>query len=98
MCYDGVMRSLALIFLLMATPGVAQDTDPGGRDLMAEALRLFMRGLMEEMEPALDELNNFLENIDAYHPPEMLPNGDIIIRRRTPVYQYPEGENGEIDL
>jgi hypothetical protein len=93
-----VMRSLALIFLLVATPGVAQDTDPGGRDLMAEALRLFMRGLMEEMEPAFDDLNNLLENFDVYHPPEMLPNGDIIIRRRTPIELPLEGEDGEIEL
>ncbi len=66
--------------------------------MMAEALRLFMRGLMEEMEPAFDDLNNLLENIDVYHPPEMLPNGDIIIRRRTPMERHPEGEDGEIDL
>ncbi|MGI9393074.1 MAG: hypothetical protein ACR2OY_00370 [Boseongicola sp.] len=92
------MKTLALIFTLMATSVSAQDEEPGGRDLMSEALRLFMRGLMEEMEPAFDDLNNLLNNIDVYHPPEMLPNGDIIIRRRTPMEQNPEGEDGEIEL
>jgi len=92
------MRFLVLILMLMAGPIAAQDGDTGGRDLMAEALRLFMRGLMEEMEPAFDDLNALLENIDVYHPPEMLPNGDIIIRRRTPIERHPEGEDGEIDL
>ena len=92
------MKILALILMFLATPSGAQDADPGGRDIMAEALRLFMRGLMEEMEPAFDDLNNLLENFDAYHPPEMLPNGDIIIRRRTPRERHPEGEGGEIDL
>ena len=92
------MRTLVLIATLLATPVAAQDETPGGRDLMAEALRLFMRGLMEEMEPAFDDLNTLLDNIDVYHPPEMLPNGDIIIRRRTPMERHPEGEDGEIDL
>ena len=92
------MRTLALILMFLATPVTAQETDPGGRDLMAEALRLFMRGLMEEMEPAFDDLSNLLENIDVYHPPEMLPNGDIIIRRRTPIDRHSEGEDGEIEL
>ena len=58
---------------------------------MSEALRLFMRGLLQEMEPAMDDFSSFLDNLDAYHPPEVLPNGDIIIRRKRPV-EEPEGE------
>ena len=68
---------------------------------MSEALRLFMKGLMQEMEPALDELGGLLENLDAYHPPEVLPNGDIIIRRKTPLEKELEdeiGEEGEVEL
>lgn len=67
---------------------------------MAEALRLFMQGLMKEMEPALDDLSELLDNLDAYHPPEMLPNGDIIIRRKTPLERALEGEedDGEVEL
>jgi len=98
MWYDAPMRWLAFMIFLAATPAAPQDAGPDGRDLMAEALRLFMRGLMEEMEPAFDDLNSLLENIDVYHPPEMLPNGDIIIRRRTPLDRHPEGEDGEIEL
>lgn len=84
--------------MFLATPAAPQNADTEGRNLMAEALRLFMRGLMEEMEPAFDDLNSLLENFDSYHPPEMLPNGDIIIRRRTPLERNPEGEDGEIEL
>ena len=98
MWYDGLMRWLAILLVLTATPAQPQDAGSEGRDLMAEALRLFMRGLLEEMEPALDDLNSLLENFDAYHQPEMLPNGDIIIRRRTPLRRNPEGEDGEIEL
>ena len=86
--------ALILVLALTTAPLKAQESEPGGTDLMAEALRLFMRGLMEEMEPALDDLSNLLDNLDAYHPPEMLPNGDIIIRRKTPKEseEIPEGE------
>jgi hypothetical protein len=29
-------------------------------------------------------LQDALGNLNAYHAPEILPNGDIIIRRKTP--------------
>ena len=64
---------------------------------MTEALRLFMKGLMQEVEPALDDLGDLLDNLDAYHPPEVLPNGDIIIRRKTPLDRELE-EGGEVEL
>lgn len=86
------------VIILMALPVQvsAQSSEENGRDLMAEALRLFMRGLMAEMEPALDDLSTLMEQFDSYHPPEMLPNGDIIIRRKTPDEIETPGE--EIEL
>lgn len=91
------MRVLACILALSITPAFAQEDETQGRDLMAEALRLFMKGLMDEMEPALDDLSGLLDNFDAYYPPEVLPNGDIIIRRKTPLEPDPD-DGGEIDL
>ena len=89
------MRWIALtVSLLIATPLAAQEDR--GRDLMAEALRLFMQGFMAEMEPAIEDLEGFLQDLNAYHPPEVLPNGDIIIRRKTPL--EPGEEDGEIEL
>lgn len=86
-----------LIISLVACLAIpAQAQEDRGRDLMAEALRLFMQGFMAEMEPALDDLESFMQNLNAYHPPEVLPNGDIIIRRKTPMER--EGEDGKIDL
>ncbi len=79
--------------LLLAAPAAAQEES--GRDLMAEALRLFMQGFMAEMEPALEDIEGFLMDLNAYHPPEVLPNGDIIIRRKTPLEQ---DQDGEIEL
>ena len=94
----GLMRRLTIILALMGAPALAQETgeEPQGRDLMAEALRLFMQGFMAEMEPALEDLELFLQDLNAYHPPEVLPNGDIIIRRKTPLER--EIEDGEIEL
>ncbi len=87
------MRWIALaLSLSIAAPALAQNEDRG-RDLMAEALRLFMQGFMAEMEPALEDLQGFVDNLNAYHPPEILPNGDILIRRKTPEEMgAPEGE------
>ncbi len=89
------MRWIVLtVSLLVATPLAAQEDR--GRDLMAEALRLFMQGFMAEMEPAIEDLESFLKDLNAYHPPEVLPNGDIIIRRKTPLEQGEE--DGEVEL
>lgn len=99
----------ALVFTLLAAPVAAQQEEDG-LNLMEEGARLFLRGLMTEMEPALKELDEIsremqpllrdfaaemgpalgelLEQVEdwtVYHPPEMLENGDIIIRRRVPL-------------
>jgi hypothetical protein len=86
---------VVIVSLCLTSPAAAQDEEAQGRDLMGEALRLFMKGLMAEMEPALDDLGDLLDNLDAYHPPEVLPNGDIIIRRKQPVEAE---EDGEVEL
>jgi hypothetical protein len=63
---------------------------------------------LSEMEPALKELGPKFQQLIAmiddfknYDAPEMLPNGDILIRRNAPLLPKPEflpGPNGEIDL
>ena len=91
------MRRVVLILLCLATPALAQD-DEQGIDLMSEALKLFMRGLMQEIEPAMEGMEGLLQDLSAYHPPEILPNGDIIIRRKTPVERGPDEGSGEVEL
>ena len=88
------MRLIPLIFAaaISASAAPAQESEDRGIDLMGEALRLFMQGLMQEMEPALEGMEGFLDNLDAFHPPEVLPNGDIIIRRKDPIELDPPGE------
>lgn len=50
---------------LITTPALAQTTVPEpeqGRDLMEEGAKLLLRGLLSEMAPAIDELQNFAED------------------------------------
>ena len=43
---------------------------------MAEALR--------QAQPKINEILAMIDDIQNYHAPEKLPNGDIIMRRKTP--------------
>ncbi|KMW57633.1 ATPases of the AAA+ class [Candidatus Rhodobacter oscarellae] len=90
---------MALAAALLALPAQSQDSDlKEGVDLLSEGTRLLMRGLMGELEPTLRELEGALRDWQGYHPPEVLPNGDIIIRRKHPKPVLPDPDTGEIDL
>ena len=85
---------LLLPVFLAATAVQAQEEDGASR--MERGAREFLEGLLLEMEPALRQMQDFmaemgpamvelLEEIkdwSVYEPPEMLENGDIIIRRK----------------
>lgn len=90
---------LAAAFCAAALPASAQGEFEEGMDLLSEGTRLLLEGLLGQMEPALRELQEALQDLDAYHPPEILPNGDIIIRRKEPMDTLPAPEaEGEIEL
>lgn len=75
-----------------------------GLNLMEQGAMLLFQGLMAEMEPTLDEMNRamadmeprlrellaMIDDIRNYQAPEMLENGDIIIRRKDPLPAAPE--------
>lgn len=118
----------ALILALAAAPLAAQEaeTPEEGRRLMEEGARLFFRGILSDLDPALRELEGMAEELgpevrdfaremgpaladlmervedwSAYHPPEMLPNGDIILRRkeeRAPPAEEEEAPSGPVEL
>lgn len=64
--------------------------------MMEQGARQFLEGLLLQMEPALDGMMAFIEEMgpsmqelldevqdwSVYQAPEVLPNGDIIIRRK----------------
>ena len=74
--------------------GILREMEPAleGFEDIGPQLRDFAR----EMGPALGELLEQVQDWSAYHPPEILPNGDIIIRRKQPEDEPESG--GSIDL
>ncbi len=49
---------------------------------------------LEEMGPAFGEMLDQVKDWAAYHPPEILPNGDIIMRKK----QMPDPETEKEDV
>lgn len=118
------IATLTLAAALAASPALAED-EKQGTTLMQEGAKLLFKGLVQEMEPAMDDLRKFsqevgpkfelmmdemgpafadllrkIDDITAYHPPEILPNGDIIMRRKTPLEREQDkaDKGGEIEL
>lgn len=84
-----------VLALCLAMPAHGQDDAPA-EDGLFTLMERMLRGFITEAEPQLrdlergltdlePELNRFLDrmrDMTRYHPPEVLPNGDILIRRR----------------
>ena len=91
-------------------PGTPPGDVDEGVSLLQEGAKLLLKGLMAnmepamqdmgraitEMQPALNDLLAMMGDISKYHAPEMLENGDIILRHKTPVELAPAAP--EIDL
>jgi hypothetical protein len=62
----------------------------------AEEMEPALRDFVEQMGPALRDLMDKAGDLSAYEAPEILPNGDIILRRKSPdedeTAPVPEGE------
>lgn len=101
-----IATSTALALLLATGPAFAQEeTTPDnpelseGAELLNRGFQLLLEGLANEIEPMAEEwsegwadLVEKFGDMQVYHPPEVLPNGDIIIRRRTPLDPPASGE------
>lgn len=106
---------LPVALVAFAFPAVAEEEE--APSLMQRGMELFLEGLMQEMEPAIDDLQGFademgpsmrqfgetmgpmvrdliekIDDITFYELPEVLPNGDIIIRRKPDAEPLEEGE------
>lgn len=64
--------------------GLAEDLRPQMQEF-ANKIGPTLEGFIDEMGPALNDLAEMIGDLNAYHPPERLPNGDIILRRKTPL-------------
>ena len=78
----------------MLLRGLMTEMEPAIRELegFAQEVGPAMRLLADEMGPAIAEIMSKIDDIRNYDGPEILPNGDIIIRRRpdAPDYEPPE--------
>ncbi len=87
----GLMERGVELFL----EGLTQEMAPALNDLreMAEQFGPAMQSFLEEMGPAFAEILSEVKDWSRYEPPEILPNGDIIIRRKPDPKDEPqEGE------
>ena len=64
--------------------GLRQEMEPALEDLrgLAEQFGPAMQSFIQEMGPALAEITAQVKDWSAYEAPEILPNGDIIIRKK----------------
>lgn len=87
------------------------DVDQG-LGLLEQGAQMLLRGLMSDMEPALKDMADafataepmlrdmlaLMDDLTNYNPPERMPNGDIILRRKVPAELVPTIPDGEIEL
>lgn len=82
--------------------GFMNEMEPALDDFagMAQDLEPALDMLATEMGPALMALIKRLDDVRYYEAPEVLPNGDIIIRRSpdAPPYEPEPEPNEEIEL
>jgi len=80
--------------------GIRREMGPALEEFQdrAEEMEPALRDFVEEMGPALNDLMEKMGDLSAYHAPEVLPNGDIIIRRKTPQEMQDSPPQGEIEL
>lgn len=61
------------------------------QELLEKSTEALLGDIINELGPELVEMMEGLNSLRGYHAPEVLPNGDIIIRRRKSG-DIPEGE------
>ena len=95
---DGLslMEQGALLFF----KGLEQEVAPAldGFKELADTMGPSLQAFALEMGPALTDLMNEVEDWSSYHPPEILPNGDIILRKKQAEDDLAAPETDEIDL
>ncbi|MFT7594397.1 MAG: hypothetical protein ACI8R4_001718 [Paracoccaceae bacterium] len=91
---DDESRSLMERGAELFMEGLRQEMAPTLDDLrtMADQFGPAMSSFLAEMGPALGDILEEVKDWSTYHPPEILPNGDIIMRRKTDIPPDPAPE------
>lgn len=84
----------------MFLEGMRREMAPALQDLqsMVETMGPAMQDFLRDMGPALADVLNRVGDLSAYQAPELLPNGDIIMRRKPDAGPLPPPQDGEIDI
>jgi len=83
---------IAGFITVLAMPATAQDCAEPGSD--CGGIGGLMSDLLGRIDPFMGSLAELLGDYSGWHMPEVLPNGDILIRRRN---QTPPPEDQEVD-
>ena len=84
--------------------GLMTEVEPALRELegLADDIEPALRSFAQEMGPALRDLMETVEDWSLYEPPVVLPNGDILLKRKPQTDPLPdtlpEPGTGEIDI
>lgn len=81
--------SALVVALALATPAAAQNADCAPGQIGCGSLGGILGDLMRQVDPWLSDLAEMLGDLSGWHTPEVLPNGDILIRRRQPAVPPP---------
>lgn len=103
------MKQLLIVcaFAFAPLPALADDPKPpfnfGDMAPLADSLRDLMEGLTQDILPLMEQLGDMMPDLNAYEAPEILPNGDILIRRKPKQPPAPDAppeanSDGSIDL
>ncbi|MFY9465812.1 MAG: hypothetical protein WAP44_00485 [Lentibacter algarum] len=94
---SSLMERGAKLFL----EGILKEVEPAVKDLQAmmDEMEPALKDFVERMGHALETLLEDVEDFSAYHPPEILPNGDIILRKKALKEQAePLNPDDQVDL
>lgn len=118
-----LLTSACLLALCTAAPAQDETAPDDAEKLMERGAQMLLRGMLQRVEPTLDDLRDLaegagpglrqfaaemgpafrdlleeIEDWSAYHPPEILDNGDIIIRRKPVEEDAPNTLEGESEI
>ena len=98
---SGIRAAIIILSFLTAPMALAEEEVAANpMPEVSATVRALMSALLDHFGHEIDGLTAELPEILKYHPPEMLPNGDIIIRRRENPQLPPQSapEPSEIEL